>query len=422
MINTRFGYTLLLYALLPSVLWHLLWRARRQPAYLSNIPERFGFYKQRWTCPLIWVHAVSVGESRAAAPLVRALQEKYPEHRILLTHMTPTGSEAGEALFGDSVVRCYLPYDYPGAVARFLEHFKPQVGILMETEIWPNLIHGCRRRNIPLYLVNARLSEKSLARYRRFAELARTSLRELAAIAAQTRDDAGRLAALGAENVVVSGNLKFDIEPPADQLELGKIWRENYGADRPVLLAASTRDGEEELLLNALRRTDVRSLLTVIVPRHPQRFDEVAALLGRRGIRFQRRSSNAAIIPETQVVLGDSMGEMFAYYAACDIAFVGGSLLPFGGQNLIEACAAATPVLVGPHTYNFAEATELAIASGAAIRVTDADELVREAQRLLSDRNAVARMAEAARDFSRAHQGATARTLELLEWEAGSGE
>ena len=422
MIKTRFGYTLLLYTLLPSVLWHLLWRARRQPAYLGNVPERFGFYKQRWTRPLIWVHAVSVGESRAAAPLVRALQEKYPEHRILLTHMTPTGSEAGEALFGDSVVRCYLPYDYPGAVARFLEHFKPQVGILMETEIWPNLIHGCRRRNIPLYLVNARLSEKSLARYRRFAELARTSLRELAAIAAQTRDDAGRLAALGAENVVVSGNLKFDIEPPADQLELGKTWRKSYGADRPVLLAASTRDGEEEMLLDALRCTDARSLLTVIVPRHPQRFDEVAALLGRRGIRFQRRSSNAAIVPETQVVLGDSMGEMFAYYAACDIAFVGGSLLPFGGQNLIEACAAATPVLVGPHTYNFAEATELAVASGAAVRVADADELVREAQRLLSERSAVARMAEAARNFSRAHQGATARTLELLEWEAESGE
>ncbi|MBX9811437.1 MAG: lipid IV(A) 3-deoxy-D-manno-octulosonic acid transferase [Burkholderiales bacterium] len=416
MIRTRFSYTLLLYALLPGVLWHLLWRARRQPAYLKNIPERFGYYRQQAMRPLIWVHAVSVGESRAAAPLVRALQEKYPEHQILLTHMTPTGSEAGEALFGDSVLRCYLPYDYPGAVTRFLEHFKPRAGLLMETEIWPNLINGCRRGNIPLYLVNARLSEKSFSKYRRFAELARASLRELAGIAAQTRDDAERFAELGAENVAVTGNLKFDIEPPAGQLALGKDWRKGYGAGRPVLLAASTRDGEEEALLGALERIAAPSLLTVIVPRHPQRFGEVAALLERRGIRFQRRSGNAAIAPETRVVLGDSMGEMFAYYAACDVAFVGGSLLPFGGQNLIEACAVARPVLVGPHTYNFAEATELAIAAGAAVRVGDARELVREAQRLLEDGNAAARMAEAARAFSRAHRGATRRVMELLRF------
>ena len=415
-IKTRLGYTLLLYTLLPSVLWHLLWRARRQPAYLKNIPERFGYYKRRATLPLIWVHAVSVGESRAAAPLIRALQEKYPEHQVLLTHMTPTGSEAGEAMFGDSVLRCYLPYDYPGAVARFLDYFKPQAGLLMETEIWPNLIHGCRQRRIPLYLVNARLSEKSFSRYRRFAKLARASLRGFAAVAAQTRDDAERIAALGAANVAVTGNLKFDIEPPDEQLELGKTWRKSYGADRPVLLAASTRDGEEEALLGVLEQIDVPSLLTVIVPRHPQRFDAVAALLGRRGIRFQRRSSDAVIAPETQVLLGDSMGEMFAYYAACDVAFIGGSLLPFGGQNLIEACAAAKPVLVGPHTYNFTEAVELAIAAGAAVRVGDVRELAREAQRLLGDRNMAARMAEAARAFSKAHRGATLRTLEMVRF------
>ncbi len=416
MIKTRFGYTLLLYALLPSVLWHLLWRARRQPAYLKNIPERFGAYRPRATRPVIWLHAVSVGESRAAAPLIRALQEKYPEHQVLLTHMTPTGSEAGEALFGDSVLRCYLPYDYPGAVARFLDHFKPRAGLLMETEIWPNLIHGCGQRQIPLYLVNARLSEKSFAKYRRFAELARASLRGFSTVAAQTRDDAERFAALGATNVAVTGNLKFDIKPPDEQLDLGKTWRKSYGVDRPVLLAASTRDGEEEVLLGVLEQIDVPSLLTVIVPRHPQRFGAVAALLGRRGIRFQRRSSDAAIAPETQVVLGDSMGEMFAYYAACDVAFIGGSLLPFGGQNLIEACAAAKPVLVGPHTYNFTEATELAIAAGAALRVGDAHELAREARRLLGDRNAAARMAEAARAFSKAHRGATKRVLELLRF------
>ena len=416
MIKTRFGYTLVLYALLPQVLLHLVWRARRQPAYLKNIPERFGFYRQKTTRPLIWLHAVSVGETRAAAPLIKALQDRHPGHQILLTHMTPTGRETGEAIFGADVLRCYLPYDYPGAVARFLEHFKPQAGLLMETEIWANLIHGCSQRHIPLYLVNARLSGKSFTRYRRFAELTRTSLSELSAVAAQTRDDAARFSALGAANVTVAGNIKFDIEPPAAQLELGRAWRASYGEARPVLLAASTRDGEEAALLGALAQIAVPSLLTVIVPRHPQRFDQVAALIERRGIRFQRRSGEAAIAPETQVLLGDSMGEMFAYYAACDIAFIGGSLLPFGGQNLIEACAAGKPVLVGPHTYNFSEAAELAIAAGAAIRVKDAGELARAVRRLLEDREVMTRMADAALAFSKAHQGATQRVLELLRF------
>ena len=412
----RFIYTLLVYALLPRALWHLLWRARRQPAYLEHIPERFGYYRQPAEQPLIWVHAVSVGETRAAEPLIRALQREYPQHRILLTHMTPTGREAGEALYGDTVLRCYLPYDYPGAVARFLDHFRPRVGLLMETEVWSNLIHACRERQIPLYLVNARLSEKSFGKYRQFAKLTRASLRELTAIAAQTADDAQRLAALGAENAVIAGNLKFDIELPVAQLKQGEAWRKRYGESRPVLLAASTRDGEEDLLLSRLGELEVPFALLVIVPRHPQRFDEVAALIGRRGIRYQRRSREEPVAPDTRVVLGDSMGEMFAYYAACDVAFIGGSLLPFGGQNLIEACAAGKPVLFGPHTYNFAEAAESAIAAGAALRVADADELMRKAQRLLTDAGAAARMGAAGRAFSKAHQGATRRVLELIRF------
>lgn len=413
---TRFGYTLLLYVLLPRALWHLLWRARQQPAYLQHIPERFGYYRQTVEQPLIWVHAVSVGETRAAEPLIRALQREYPQHRILLTHMTPTGRETAEALYGAAVLRCYLPYDYPRAVARFLDRFRPQVGLLMETEVWSNLIHACRERQTPLYLVNARLSEKSFVKYRRFAELARASLRELTAIAAQTEDDARRLAALGAKNVVITGNLKFDIELPAGQLKVGESWRRRYGESRPVLLAASTRDGEEAVLLDALARLAVPRLLTVIVPRHPQRFDEIAALLERRSIPYQRRSRDEPVAPDTRVVLGDSMGEMFAYYAACDVAFVGGSLLPFGGQNLIEACAAGKPVLFGPHTYNFAEAAQSAIAAGAALRVADADELMREARRLLTDAGAAARMGEAGLAFSKAHQGATKRLLALIRW------
>ena len=413
---TRFVYTLLLYALLPRALWHLLWRARRQPAYLRGIRERFGYYRQNATRPLIWIHAVSVGETRAAEPLICALQARHSSHQILLTHMTPTGWETGETLYGDKVLRCYLPYDYPGSAARFLDHFRPRVGMLMETEIWSNLIHACRQRGVPLYLVNARLSEKSFAKYRRFPELTRTSLRELTRIAAQTQDDAQRLAALGAENALIAGNLKFDIAPPMAQIELGRAWRNGYGEGRPVLLAASTRDGEEELLLSRWGDLQVPSALLVIVPRHPQRFDEVAALLARRGLRYQRRSDNASIDPRTQVILGDSMGEMFAYYAACDVAFIGGSLLPFGSQNLIEACAAGKPVLFGPHTYNFAEAAESALAAGAALRVANADELMREARRLLTDAGAARRMGEAGLAFTKAHQGATQRVLELVGW------
>lgn len=419
---TRFAYTLLLYLLLPRVLWHLLWRARKQPAYLKNIPQRFGFYrredKDKVRQPLIWVHAVSVGETRAAAPLIHALRTKYPSHQILLTHMTPTGSETAEALYGAAVLRCYLPYDYPGAVARFLEHFQPRAGVLMETEIWANLIHGCHQRGIPLHLVNARLSQKSYLKYSRFAGLVRASLGKLAVVAAQAAEDAQRLTALGAEKVAVTGNLKFDFEPPAGQIELGRIWRSAlYGSDRPVLLAASTRDGEEALLLDCLAQAVPSTLLIVIVPRHPQRFDAVAALLESRAIRYQRRSAGGGIAAETQVVLGDSMGEMFAYYAACDIAFIGGSLLPFGGQNLIEACAAGKPVLIGPHTYNFSEVAELAAACGAALRVDSVQTLVREAQRLFGDPQTLARMSEAALEFARGHRGATARTLELLRVE-----
>lgn len=410
----RFGYTLLLYALLPRALWHLVARARRQPEYLDDIPQRFGYYRERIPEPVIWVHAVSVGETRAAQPLIEGLRKRFPAHRILLTHMTPTGRETGRAIFGEAVTQCYLPYDLPAAVARFLDHFRPRAGVLMETEIWPNLIHACRDRSIPLYLVNARLSEKSYRRYRRFPRLARESLRGLAAVAAQTRGDAERLLDLGAGNVVVTGNLKFDVEPDPERIELGKKLRERFGAGRPVLLAASTRDGEEALLLGRLRELDAASALLVIVPRHPQRFEEVASLIARHGFRFQRRSENAAVDPRTRVVLGDSLGEMFAYYAACDVAFVGGSLLPFGGQNLIEACAAGRPALIGPHTYNFSEAAESAIAAGAALRVKDATELMREASRLLNDAAAARRMGAAGLAFTRMHRGAARRVLELI--------
>ena len=412
----RLLYSLVLHGLLPYVGLRLLWRARRQPAYLEHVGERFGIYPSRRVGAegVIWLHAVSVGETRAAQPLVAALRAAYPGHRILLTHMTPTGRDTSEVLFGEGVQRAYLPYDYPWAVRRFLRHFRPSLGVFMETEIWPNLIAACGAAGVPLLLLNARLSAKSARGYARFRRLTRPALAGFRAIAAQTEDDAARLRQLGAANVSVTGSMKFDVLPPAAQLAAGRALRRRWGA-RPVLLAASTRDGEEALLLDAFARSGPAEALLVLVPRHPQRFDEVALLAQARGLKLARRSADEDIAPDTRVVLGDSMGEMFAYYAACDVAFIGGSLLPYGSQNLIEACAVGVPVLVGPSTYNFAEAAEKAVAAGAALRVADADEVMRRAGELLADEAARRSMGEAGKAFTAQHRGATARAMELIE-------
>jgi 3-deoxy-D-manno-octulosonic-acid transferase len=393
---------------------HLWWRGRRQPAYREHLAERFGWYRVRPARPVIWLHAVSVGETRAAEPLARALAARYPGHELLLTQMTPTGRETAQQLFGDAATIVYLPYDYPGAVARFLHRFRPRLGILMETEIWFNLIEGCARLGVPLLLANARLSEKSARGYQLAAPLTRAALARLAAVSAQTREDAARLEQLGARGVEVTGNLKFDVVLAPRLLALGAELKQRIGR-RPVLLAASTREGEEELALDALARIRVEGLLLLLVPRHPQRFGEVAALLEKRNLAYARRSDNRAISPDCRVLLGDSMGEMAAYYAACDLAFIGGSLLPYGGQNLIEACAVGRPLLFGPHTYNFAEASRLALAAGAALEVADALTLAQWAGELLSDQAALTRMSRAALAFSRAHQGATARNLAICE-------
>ena len=418
-------YSLLIVLALPFIAVRLWWRARRQPAYLKHVGERFGYYGAFQAAtpgakPLIWLHAVSVGETRAAEPLLRALRAKYPSHRILLTHMTPTGRETGESLFGadaanaTNLLCCYLPYDYPGAVARFLDYFQPSVGILIETEIWPNLVCACKARATPLYLVNARLSEKSFAGYRRAGKLTTETLRALTAIAAQSADDARRFEALGATNVSVTGNLKFDIAPSAVHLALGAQLRESMGTRR-VLLAASTREGEELLIINN-KLHEISNVLLVLVPRHPQRFDDVALLLAQHHIVYQRRSANEPVRDQTRVLLGDSMGEMVAYYAACEVAFIGGSLLPFGGQNLIEACAVGKPVLIGPHTHNFAEAAESAVAAGAALRVMDAADLLRQATALLANPKVTERMSAAALAFSGEHRGATKNLLELIRF------
>ncbi|MDH4215313.1 MAG: lipid IV(A) 3-deoxy-D-manno-octulosonic acid transferase [Gallionella sp.] len=420
MLSQRLFYSIALWLLLPFILLRLMWRARKQPEYLRHIGERFGFYSAQTVLPVIWLHTVSVGETRAAQNLIASLRASYPDRQILLTHTTPTGRATSEQLYGDDVLRVYLPYDYPFAVRRFLRRFKPQLGILMETEIWFNLIHACRESGTPLLLLNARMSENSARGYARFSRLTSDALGKLTAVAAQSADDAARLAGLGARNVSLTGNLKFDIEPPTAMLELGGQLREQFGSTRKVFLAASTRDGEESLLLDALQQAHISELLLVIVPRHPQRFSEVAALLEQRGLPFTRRSEigqlPGRVVPEEiRVVLGDSMGEMFAYYAAADIAFVGGSLLPYGGQNLIEACAAGAPVVVGPHTFNFSEATRLAIAAGAALQVQNGDELVLHLQRLLSHPEELSEMRQRCAGFVASNRGATDKTLKVIE-------
>jgi 3-deoxy-D-manno-octulosonic-acid transferase len=423
----RFIYTLAVLALLPWAILHLLWRARRQPEYLRHWGERFGYFDAVPPVPshqgiplriTIWLHAVSVGETRAAQPLVAALRERYPGYRILFTHMTPTGRATSEALFGDSVDHIYLPYDTPWAVRHFLRHYRPRFGLIMETELWPNLIAACRRESVPLRLVNARLSQRSAGRYAKFPALTREALRGLVAIGAQSTADAARLEALGAQGVTVTGNIKFDIEAPDEQLCLGRELRLRYG-NRPVWLGASTREGEEALILDAWRKVGAGdTALLVIVPRHPQRFDEVARLAAERGFVVQRRSDDAPVAPSTQVLIGDSMGEMFAYYASADVAFIGGSLLDFGSQNLIEAAACGTPVLIGPSTRNFAEAAREAIACGAALSIGDADDLVAQVNALLANGDRRRDMGNAGRAFAERHRGATARTMDLIT-EAG---
>lgn len=438
----RTVYTLLLYLLLPFTPLKLLWRGRKQAEYLAHWQERYGFYKQPAQQAIIWLHCVSVGETRAAEPLVKALIAKYPQYQILLTHTTPTGRATSQQLFGNRVQSAYLPYDVPCAVKRFLNHFQPSIGIIMETELWFNLIAACKQQHIPLLLVNARLSEKSALGYAKLGKLAQLGLQQLSTIAAQTEADEQRLRQLGAADVSIMGNLKFDVAPPDDAATQGAQLRDllvqpklvqpklaqsklaqpkpakpRLAQHRPVFLAASTRDGEESLILEAVAKANIPNLLTIIVPRHPQRFDAVAELLTKQQLRFVRRSAvldSLSTLGQADYVLGDSMGEMFTYYASCDVAFIGGSLLPLGGQNLIEAFSMGKPVLIGAHTFNFEQITNMAIAAGAALRVQDCNALAQQLNTLFADAEKREAMATAARNFSQQNQGATQRALTLI--------
>jgi 3-deoxy-D-manno-octulosonic-acid transferase len=424
-------YTLLLWLCLPWLLLRLRWRARTEPGYRAHWGERFGRYSQAVAGHVVWVHAVSVGETRGAEPLIRALLAQG--RHLVLTHMTPGGRAAARQLFTNDIeqgrlVSVYLPYDYAFTVRRFLRHFRPRLGLIMETEVWPTLLKECQRLGVPVVLANARLSQKSAARGQRLGELMQQSAARLSLALAQTQADAERLKSLGVPRVAVTGNLKFDVEVKAEAQALGQRWRQQIGS-RPVLLLASTREAqgrqEEQEWLDAMKRVQwLPNLLLVLVPRHPQRFQGVAELAQRQGWRVQRRSSGAALAAATQVWVGDSMGELGAYYTLADLAFVGGSLVPLGGQNLIEACAYGCPVLMGPSTFNFAQAAHDAVQAGAVRLIDSAEQGAQCALQLLAAPSQLLSMRHAAEQFSHLHRGATARSLEYLKRTAliNSGE
>jgi 3-deoxy-D-manno-octulosonic-acid transferase len=408
-------YTLLLYLVTPLVLLRLLWKSRLQPEYRHRIGERFGFVVPAPEGVAVWVHAVSVGESLAALPLIEALIARHGEGRVWVTTTTPTGSARVAAALGARVRHSYAPYDLPGAVARFLERARPQQVVVMETELWPTLFRAVRRRGLPLLLANARLSPRSFKGYSRFRRSIAGVLADCGEVAAQSEADAQRFRALGAPRVGVVGNIKFDLAVPAPQVRAGRQWRELFGAARPVWIAASTHEGEEQAALDA--HTAVLKLLPeavlILVPRHPQRFDEVAQRLRRSGLVMTRRSQ-AEPDARTQVLLGDSMGEMFLYYGAADAAFVGGSLAPLGGHNVLEPAALGLPVLFGPHMHNFVAARDLLLECGAARGVANAAGLAPALLELLGNPAERARMGAAGQAAVEANRGALRRLLKLL--------
>jgi 3-deoxy-D-manno-octulosonic-acid transferase len=406
----RGAYSLLLRLATPLYFARLWWRGRREPAYRQHWAQRLGYGGADDTPGRLWVHAVSLGETLAAGALVQAIREQRPGVKLLLTHSTATGRDAGKTLLRDGDVQVWLPYDTPGAVRRFLHSHLPQLGVLMETEVWPNLLCAAEEADVPMVLANARLSARSQAKGQRLRGLMHPAVASLSRVLAQTEADAVRLRASGAKRVDVLGNLKFDITPSPNLLARGQVWRRRLG--RAVVLAAVTREGEEQPLLQAWARQPAPRPLLLIVPRHPQRFDEVAALVQSAGLTLVRRSSWADIPPPdlavVDVCLGDSMQEMPQYYGLADVALLGGSFAPLGGQNLIEAAACACPLLMGPHTFNFAQAAEMAVEAGAAERVADLPHAAARAMALLGDARLSEWRANALR-FASLHRGAAGR-------------
>ncbi len=434
----RLVYTLLWLLALPFAILRLLWRARREPGYRQHIAERLSFYQPLPPGDWLWLHAVSVGETRAAQPLIEALLTYSPTLNILLTHMTPSGRHTGEILFSQHLTsqrmqQAYIPYDIPWFVRRFLRHTRAQLGLLIETEVWPNLIWQARAQNRAIVLVNARMSLRSFQRAKCFGYLSHALFSSLPLALAQTPADAQRLKQLGTIKVQVCGNIKFDIRPHAVDISNGAVLRQYLGVQRRVLCAASTREGEEAFIFRAWKALQetygwAREALLILVPRHPQRAVQLAQEARAHGFTVLLRSdlpddisqltTAAGHSPSTtaQILIGDSLGEMSMYYSTCDLALIGGSLLPFGGQNLIEACALGKPVLLGPHVFNFSQASEDAKQCGAAEQIPSISDqaLVKHIAVLLNDTTRLAQMGAAGMQFAQAHRGATQRTMDAV--------
>jgi 3-deoxy-D-manno-octulosonic-acid transferase len=420
-------YSAVMWALQPVLRRKLQQRGRQEPGYLQAVDERFGHYIHAVHQPspeqlTVWIHAVSLGETRAAKILLEALRHAYPTMRLVLTHGTATGREAGQALLRDGDVQVWQPWDTPAVVQRFLQHVQPDVGILLETEVWPNWVAQCQQRNIPLLLINARMSAKSLRQSLRLKPLAVPTYAGLTAVLAQSHDDQLRLQQLGAHVLGAFGNLKFDARPDPAQLALALQWRKSL--TRPVVLLASAREGEEDMWLDAMQALhdlqNTEAVHWLIVPRHPQRFDVVAQSLAQRGWQVSRRSQWGEAGPtegdaQPTVWLGDSLGEMSLYYELADVALLGGSFAPLGGQNLIEATACGCPVVMGPHTFNFTEAADLAEQAGAAIRVADMAQAVTMALHLAESAQEENVHVQACLTFSEQHRGAAQRTVQALK-------
>lgn len=414
----RYIYSFITYLLLPFVILKLCWSSVRNPDYRRRWPERFGFISGQHDRPVIWVHAVSVGEVQAAVPLINRLLERYPDHSIVITTMTPTGARTVQQRFGPAVIHYYLPYDIAWAVRRFLDRLRPAILIVMETEIWPNLFYYAHRRKVPVVLVNARMSSRSAAGYARFPSLTRSTLNRISLVAAQGREDARRLIDLGSnpETTVVTGNLKFDIKLPHSIREQAEVLRRSLSVNRPVWIAASTHEGEEKLVLDAFSTVleTAPDCLLLIAPRHPERFDRVAELCRRRGHKVARRSHDDPVGEDTAIYLIDTLGELPVCYAAADIAFVGGSLVPVGGHNMLEAASLGVPILTGPHFFNFMEITEVLCAADAAWIITGPDTLAEHVLMLIDDANLRYKAGQSGRDIVHANAGGADELMSLL--------
>lgn len=414
-------YSLLLWLLLPLVVLRLLWRGYHNPAYLERWTERLGV----WRTPLrpveLWIHAVSVGEVQAMQPLIRELLGRAPAPELIITTTTPTGAQRVQELFGQRVQHAFTPYDLPWIMRRFLDRVRPRLVLVVETEIWPNMIACCAQRGARVILANARMSGRSARGYARLGRFTGRTLRSFAWIAAQTETDAQRFLALGAApgQLAVTGSIKFDVRLPASLRDRAEVMRRDWGVNRPVWVAASTHEGEEEPLLAVQRRLRRRfdEVLLVLVPRHPERFERVAALVRREGLPMQRRSDGQVWDRDCAVYLVDSMGELPLFLAAADAAFIGGSLVPVGGHNLLEAAALAVPVAIGPHCFNFAEITRLLVAEGGAVQVADAEALAAVLGDWLGDAAERARIGEQGFAFVERNRGAMQRLLTLLDQE-----